>query len=61
MDRRFQIAEAARAEITETHGELAAISVYALADVRRGYSLYVPVGGNAAIPLFADQVEEIPR
>lgn len=59
MDRRFQIAEAARAEIAEMHGELAAISVYALADVRRGFALYMPIGGNVAIPLFADQVEEL--
>lgn len=58
---RYEIAEAARAEVSETFGELAALSIYALVCARRG--LYAPVGADGlagpAIPLFADQVREI--
>ena len=63
MNRRFEIAEAARAEVTETHGELAALSVYMIVDQRRGYNLYAPVGDNGpagpAIAFFNDQVQEL--
>jgi hypothetical protein len=60
MDRRFIIADAARAEVTELRGELAAISVYALADRRRGWGwgCYTPVGGGTAEVFFDDQIEE---
>jgi hypothetical protein len=58
MDRRFIIADAARAEVTELRGELAAISVYALADRRRGWGYYTPVGGGTAEVFFDDQIEE---
>jgi hypothetical protein len=58
MDRRFTIREDARAEVTERHGELAAISVYQLWDRRPGWAFYIAVGGNDYISLWDDQVVE---
>lgn len=61
MDRRFIIADAARPEVTECNGELAAISVYTLVDARRGFGYYAPVGGTEVVMLWDDQVEEVRR
>ncbi len=52
MTSRFQIAPAARAEVTETFGEDFAISILGCFDARRG--MYAPVCADAAGREFLD-------
>jgi hypothetical protein len=66
--RRFTIRPEARAEVVETHGELAANSIYALVDQCRSHKTYAPVGTDEsggivvlcdeATTFFDDQVRE---
>jgi len=46
MARRFTIHPAARDEVAEIHGDLAALSVYALVDQCRSYKVYAPVASD---------------
>lgn len=64
MTKRYQIKEAAKADLAETHGHLWVGCILAVVDQCRAYRVFAPVGADGPImaeakPLFDDEVEEI--
>ena len=63
MQKRYTIRDEAKAEVTEIHGELAALSVYVEIDRNRSYRIFAPIGATgevvgSGISFFEDQIEE---
>lgn len=58
MTKRFTITDAAREEVSQSLGELFALSILVEVDRLRSCRFFSPVGGNQRVALFDDQIEE---